>query len=197
LEEHGEKERYIALYKDIHAHTDLKELTKLERTQTMAIIKQYPISAIKLLCIEDPINTMLDNAVAIPVGNYFGYSWKKKPPLVMPDGETGPTYKKSTLLYILNYLGMLVYFIVYVLFALYLIELLIKKQYISLLLYAMIFGAFIIPVFIAGIEGSRLRMPAEWMIVAPALYMLYKISQTGHSGSEENPLHRIRLAVVA
>jgi hypothetical protein len=137
-------------------------------------VKKYPLTAIKVIGFENPINVMFDNPY-LQLLNYYGYVWKSKALTSKYKSRISYPYKSNKIISYFYYALMLVYLAIYILFLLFLRTLFIKKDFITLLFIFSSFTFLLFPDFIIGEGGARFRITVEWLIAMFAFYELEKI----------------------
>jgi hypothetical protein len=149
-----------------------KEKMHLENEIAYAAIKKYPLTAIKIMGLENTINAMFDN-MYLQVIVCFGYKWKSSSITYHhKDRAITYPYKSLRIITYFYYALMLVYLVIYLLFLLYLRSTFISKDFTTLLFLSVFFLFLLFPAFIIGDGGARFRITVEWMITMFAFYEL-------------------------
>lgn len=153
LRKEGKNEIFDSLYRQQYRIEDYTDRMKWQNETVIRIIEKYPFSFIKVI-ISNIKNTLFDNGLINPVGNYFNYNWRE---------EEGLKY--SAFMHITFLIYAVGYIILYILAAFGIYRIIRKQDWILLLLIFYLLSIFLLPPFIFGSGGSRLRIPVEWIIV--------------------------------
>ena len=160
----GKTDQYNQYKEKLNTIDNISIKTKMRKTIMYNTIIRYPISTIKVLSI-NTVNLFLSNNLLSNISTYFGYDAKTYK-------SSCYTFKISNILYYSTYIFMLLYFILWSLFLLKLINLWKLKDYETIFIIFILFVMFMVPAILTGDGGSRFRLPFEHILFIFGLSMI-------------------------
>jgi hypothetical protein len=160
----GKTDQYNQYKEKLNIIDNISIKTKMRKTIMYNTIIRYPLSTIKVLSI-NTVNLFLSNNLLSNISTYFGYDAKTYK-------SSCYTFKISNILYYSTYIFMLLYFTLWSLFLLKLINLWKQKDYETIFIIFILFIMFMVPAILTGDGGSRFRLPFEHILFIFSLSMI-------------------------
>ena len=157
LEKTSKLNQYKAIKEEIAAEADLNPKAALYKKYAIEIIKDNPLMSCLIYC--KNAASIMFNSHYNTLAAFWGYSYKNI------ENPQHYRLKKSNVILIIALLGAVVYAVIYFFAGLQLIRFIKEKQPILALSLIFIFGLFLLPSFLSSGAGSRMRLPAEGLLV--------------------------------
>ena len=153
-------ELFFRVKAEIESNPDIAIQLARKKEKTLQIIKEYPITTIKVIFIDNLKGVMLDNHLINFTSNFYGYNWKT---VKLKEGCYSVT--GSRFLYVTYFVIAFLYCLLYLLFLLSIFKLLKEKRFLLCLLILLTIFIFLMPSIVIGDGGARFRLPFEWLII--------------------------------
>jgi hypothetical protein len=181
LNRKGEESTYLELRKRLDSATSISDIVKLKKTLAMEVFKKYPITTVYQIGYNAGINLFEPDWM---IGaKYFGYYH-------MNIASTKHMLlKKSVLVFLMFTAFVIINIISWILFSFSIGYFIKSEKSIMLIPIIILIFYFIIPTFMSG-QGSRMRLPAEGLMVLCIFYYLEQKFHPKTSGDAEHNLLR-------
>lgn len=158
-----QKELFYKVKDEIESNPDISIQLTRKKEKALQIIKEYPVTTLKVIFIDNLKSVMLDNHLINFTSNFYGYNWKT---VVAKEGCYSVTGNRF--LFVAYYVIAFLYCFLYLLFFLSVLKLLKEKKYLLCFLVLLTISMFLMPSILIGDGGARFRLPFEWLIIVLA-----------------------------
>jgi len=159
----AQSDLFFRIKTEIESNPDIGTQLARKKEKALQIFKEYPITTLKVIFIDNLKGVMLDNHLVNFTANFYGYNWKT---VKMKEGCYSLT--GSRFLYFTSLFLALLYCVLYLFFFLSIFQLLKEKKFLLCFIILLTIFMFLMPSIVIGDGGARFRLPFEWLIIMVA-----------------------------